>query len=83
MIDDLVEKESIKYRRDFAVLEARRRQGMTLLAKGFAQAEVARAVGVSRMTVMRWARLRTTKPRAAWKRRRLVRPPVKKIGAVQ
>jgi len=77
MIDDLAEKSCAKYRRDFAVLEARRRQGMTLLAKGLAQAEVARAVGVSRMTVMRWERLRTMKPRVAWKRRRLGRPPAR------
>lgn len=80
MIDDLVETSTAKYRRDFAAMEARRRQGMSLLAKGIVQAEVARVVGVSRMTVMRWERLRTMKPRVAWKRRRLGRPPVRKGG---
>ena len=62
--------------RDFEALEKRRRTGMTLLAKGVYQAEVARMVGVSRMTVLRWERLRTEKTRAAWKRRRLGRPPM-------
>lgn len=61
--------------RDFESLEKRRRKGMALLAKGVFQAEVARMVGVSRMTVMRWERLRTEKTRAAWKCRRLGRPP--------
>jgi len=78
MIVDSTEKSVTKYRRDFVALEARRRQGMALLAEGLVQAEVARAVGVSRMTVMRWERLRTKKPRVAWKRRRLGRPPAKK-----
>jgi len=48
---------------------------MTLLAQGVSQAEVARRVGVSRMSVMRWERLRTAKRRTAWARRRLGRPP--------
>ena len=39
-------------------LERRRRRGARLLAAGQAQAEVARQVGVSRQTVMRWERLR-------------------------
>lgn len=66
------EKERV---RDFEALEKRRRAGMALLAKGVFQAEVARIVGVSRMTVMRWERLRTEKTRGAWKCRRLGRPP--------
>jgi len=78
MIYDSTEKSIGTYRRDFAAMEARRRKGMNLLAKGLVQAEVARAVGVSRMTVMRWERLRTTKPRVAWKRRRLGRPPMER-----
>lgn len=39
-------------------LERRRRRGGQLLAAGEAQAEVARRVGVSRQTVMRWERAR-------------------------
>lgn len=39
-------------------LERRRRRGARLLAKGETQAEVARRVGVSRQTVMRWERAR-------------------------
>ena len=39
-------------------LEQRRRRGARLLAAGQPQAEVARQVGVSRQTVMRWERLR-------------------------
>ncbi len=39
-------------------LERRRRHGARLLAAGQPQAEVARRVGVSRQTVMRWERLR-------------------------
>jgi transposase len=39
-------------------LERRRRRGARLLAGGKSQAEVARRVGVSRQTVMRWDRAR-------------------------
>ena len=39
-------------------LERRRRHGARLLLAGHPQAEVARQVGVSRQTVMRWERLR-------------------------
>ena len=39
-------------------LERRRRRGVRLLAAGETQAEVARQVGVSRQTVMRWDRAR-------------------------
>jgi transposase len=39
-------------------LERRRRRGARLLAAGESQAEVARRVGVSRQTVMRWDRAR-------------------------
>lgn len=68
-------KVGTKRNRDFAALEKRRREGMGLLAKGVPQAEVARIVGVSRTTVLRWERLRTEKRGAAWKQRRLGRPP--------
>jgi len=39
-------------------LERRRRRGARLLAAGETQAEVARRLGVSRQTVMRWERTR-------------------------
>jgi transposase len=75
MINDLEEKTETQYRRDLGALEQRRREGMLLLAQGVSQAEVARRVGVSRMSVMRWERLRLKKRKAAWARRRLGRPP--------
>jgi transposase len=78
MINDLEEKTEAQYRRDFCALEKRRREGMELLAQGVSQAEVARIVGVSRMSVMRWERLRVAKRSAAWARRRLGRPPKRK-----
>ena len=64
-----------KTRRDFAALEARRREGMRLLGRGMAQADVARQMGVSRPTVLRWSRIRRQQKGAAWKRRPLGRPP--------
>lgn len=64
-----------KRRRDFAGMEARRRDGMRLLARGVSQSEVSRQVGVSRTTALRWSRLRQKKHGAAWKRRPLGRPP--------
>ncbi len=56
-------------------MEKRRRKGMTLLTKGYSQAEVARTLGVSRMSVMRWERLLMQMGDVAWKRRKLGRPP--------
>jgi transcriptional regulator with XRE-family HTH domain len=79
MINDLEEKKETQYRRDLRALEQRRREGMKLLARGVSQAEVARRVGVSRMSVMRWERLRLKKRRTAWARRRLGRPPKRKV----
>jgi transposase len=61
-------------KRDFAALEERRREGMRLLGRGIAQAEVARRCNVSRTTVFRWEQSRKTKRGAAWKRGRLGRP---------
>jgi len=75
MIYDSERKVEVKYRRDLHAMEERRRKGMTLLAKGFSQSEVARMVGVSRMSVLRWERLKNVKRNAAWKRRKLGRPP--------
>jgi transposase len=62
-----------RYKRNFKELEARRRRGMHMLARGTVQAEVARACEVSRQTVSRWARMLTDKPQA-WRRRPLGRP---------
>ena len=79
MFNDLEEKTETQYRRDLVGMEQRRREGMLLLARGIPQAEVARRVGVSRMSVMRWERLRMKKRRTAWARRRLGRPPKRKV----
>jgi DNA-binding XRE family transcriptional regulator len=61
---------TVKHKRDFKELERRRRRGMRLLARGVAQAEVAREVGVSRQTVSVWERARQAGPRrggaASW-----------------
>ena len=61
-------------KRDFAALEDRRREGMRLLAKGIPQAEVARRMGVSRVSVLRWARARSRKRGGAWRKGQLGRP---------
>ena len=74
MINDSERKDEVKQRRDLDAMEQRRRKGMTLLEKGFSQAEVARMVGVSRMSVLRWERLKNVKRNVAWKRRKLGRP---------
>jgi transposase len=47
---------------------------MRLLAKGMAQAEVARRMDVSRTSVLRWARARTRRRGPAWRKRPLGRP---------
>lgn len=70
-----------KTKRDLEAMEARRRQGMGLLAQGVPQAEVARRCGVSRTTTLRWDKQRQAVRGAAWKRRRLGRPP--KLSATQ
>lgn len=62
-----------RYKRDLKEMEARRRRGMRMLKRGVAQAEVARAVGVSRQTVSMWARRLAEDPQA-WRRRPLGRP---------
>jgi transposase len=62
-----------RYRRDFKELELRRRKGMRMLARGVAQAEVARALEVSRQTTSSWAR-KLAADAQAWRRRPLGRP---------
>jgi transposase len=78
MIYDSERNDEVQYRRDLGAMEERRRKGMILLAKGFSQSEVARMVGVSRMSVLRWERLKNVTRNAAWKRRKLGRPPKSK-----
>lgn len=48
----------MRHSQKLKVLEQRRLRGARLLAAGESQAEVARRVGVSRQTVMRWDRVR-------------------------
>jgi transposase len=63
-----------KTRRDLNGMEQRRRKGMSLLAQGVSQAEVARRCGVSRVTALRWEKQRAAKAGGpAWKRRPLGR----------
>ena len=65
---------TVRYKRDFKALEARRRKGMRMLARGVPQAEIARTLDVSRQAVSAWERARVEDPQA-WRRRRLGRPP--------
>lgn len=62
-----------RYKRDFKELEARRRKGMKMLARGVAQAEVARRLNVSRQTTSTWEAMRTEDGQA-WRRKALGRP---------
>lgn len=48
----------MRHSQKLKLLERRRLRGARLLAAGQSQAEVARRVGVSRQTVMRWDRMR-------------------------
>lgn len=64
---------TVKYKRDLKALEQRRRKGMRMLTRGVTQAEVARALEVSRQTVSNWARAATTDAQA-WRRKPLGRP---------
>lgn len=69
-----------RYKRDFKELEARRRKGMRMLARGVVQAEVARTLGVSRQTASSWEAKRL-EDRQSWRRRALGRPS--RLEAVQ
>lgn len=64
---------TVKYKRDLKALEQRRRKGMRMLARGVAQAEVARLLEVSRQTVSNWERARLADAQA-WRRKPLGRP---------
>ena len=64
-----------KTKRDLDGMEARRRKGMGLLARGVSQAEVARQCGVSRVSALRWEQQRQAAEAKAWKRRPLGRRP--------
>ena len=64
-----------RYKRDLKELEARRRKGMQMLARGIAQAEVARQLGVSRQAVSTWAAASAGNDQA-WRRKPLGRPAV-------
>jgi len=58
-----------RYGRDLDAMQARRRRGMRMLAKGVSQAEVARVCEVSRQTASSWAAM-TAEDAQAWRRRR-------------
>lgn len=62
-----------RYERDLKELESRRRKGMRMLSRGVSQAEVARALEVSRQTTSSWAK-RLTEDSQAWRRKPLGRP---------
>lgn len=62
-------------KRNLDAMEARRKKGMALLARGVTQAEVARQCEVSTPTALRWRRALDAKGKQAWKRRPLGQPP--------
>jgi transposase len=65
---------TVKYKRDdLNALERRRRKGMRMLARGLPQAEVARALQVSRQTASNWARA-SAEDAQSWRRKPLGRP---------
>ena len=69
-------------RRDFAALERRRMQAARLFSQGLSQSEVARAVGVHRQSVSRWAReLAQSGVRGLRKAKHTGRPP--KLSSAQ
>jgi transposase len=69
-------------RRDFAALEERRMAAARLLKQGLSQSQVARAVGVHRQSVSRWAReLEQSGVGGLRKAKHTGRPP--KLGPVQ
>lgn len=62
-----------RYKRNFKELEARRRKGMRMLARGVLQAEVARQLEVSRQTASTWAKM-LAEDGQAWRSKPLGRP---------
>jgi len=66
----------MEFEQQLKELEQRRKRGMRLLAEGVWPAEVARRVGVSRQSVLRWTKLHAQGGVAALKRtERFGRPP--------
>jgi transposase len=66
----------MEFEQQLKELEQRRKRGMRLLADGVWPAEVARRVGVSRQSVLRWTKLHSQGGVAALKRtERFGRPP--------
>jgi transposase len=66
----------MEFEQQLKELEHRRKRGMRLLADGVWPAEVARRVGVSRQSVLRWTKLHSQGGVAALKRtERFGRPP--------
>jgi transposase len=67
---------AMEFEQQLKELEQRRKRGMRLLAEGVWPAEVARRVGVSRQSVLRWTKLHAQGGVAALKRtERFGRPP--------
>ena len=69
-----------RYKRDLKDMELRRRKGMRMLARGVAQAEVARKLEISRQTASTWG-LQQAGDAQAWRRKPLGRPG--RLDAVQ
>lgn len=69
-----------RYKRDFKALERRRKKAAQLLAKGMKQADVARALGVSRQSVSVWAKAQEIDVQA-WRRKPLGSQPA--LGQAQ
>ena len=61
-------------KRDLDAMEARRKEGMEMLAQGIPQSEVARRCKVSTPTAFRWCRAREANGDEAWRRRPVGHP---------
>jgi transposase len=64
---------TVKQRRGLKGLEQRRREGMRMLARGVAPAEVARTLQVCRRIASNWAQSQANDAQA-WRRKQLARP---------
>ncbi len=67
---------TVRPRRDFAALEARRLRGAEMFSKGATQADVARELGVSRPTALEWHRKWSDGGKKALAAGRPGRPPL-------